>query len=96
MKTEYQQQIIAKLKQKREELGYSQAEIAKKLAISAGQLGNIEGYNRNHKYTISQILSLCELYNYPIEELMCIGKGSCPNVTPTEIVRMIVEYQKSK
>ncbi len=93
MKTDYQLKIITKLKQLREDCGYSQAEIAKKLYMSPGQLGNIESYNRSHKYTIAQILALCDIYNYPIEKLMCDATVDTTQMPPKEIVKLIVKYE---
>lgn len=96
MKNDYQLKIITKLKQLREKNGFSQAEIAKILDISPGQLGNIESYNRSHKYTIAQILTLCDIYNYPIEQLMSIDNKQCSKITPRDIVSLIVKYQNNK
>lgn len=69
MKTEYQNSIIMKLRKLREELGYSQKEIAMILGISPGQLGNIESPKAANKYTLSQIYTLCGTFQIPIEQI---------------------------
>ena len=42
MKTQFQYEVISRLKKLREEKNYTHASIAKLLEISPGQLGNIE------------------------------------------------------
>lgn len=66
MKTDFQNQIILRLKELREEHNISQANMAQLLGISTGQLGNIESYKRAHKYTLKQIMTLCDKYNIEI------------------------------
>ncbi len=71
MKTDYQQEIIAKVKRLRESRGINQAQLAKDLGISPGQLGNIESYKYNHKYTLKQLSALCNMFDYSIQKLFC-------------------------
>lgn len=68
-KTEYQQAIIAKLRKLREEKGYSQQKIGYILGLSNGQVGNIESTKQIHKYTLSQIRTLCHEFNIRIEQI---------------------------
>ena len=42
MKTEYQNYIIYRIRQLREERGYTQGKVASVIGISNGQMGNIE------------------------------------------------------
>lgn len=69
MKTSYQIAVISKLRKLREELGYSQKDIAMILDISNGQIGNIESPKAANKYTLSQIYSLCHTFRIPIEQI---------------------------
>jgi transcriptional regulator with XRE-family HTH domain len=69
MKSEYQILIIHKLKKLREQKGVSQGKLACYLGISNGQMGNIESPKMSTKYTLSQIYSLCELFNIRIDHL---------------------------
>lgn len=68
-KEEYQQSIITKLRKLREERGYSQKYIATILGLSNGQIGNIESCKQTHKYTLSQIRTLCKEFNIRIEQI---------------------------
>ncbi len=69
MKSEYQISIIMKLRKLREELGYSQKDIASILGISPGQVGNIESTKAANKYTLSQIYTLCDAFNTRIDQI---------------------------
>ena len=63
MKTAFQYEVISRLKKLREERNYTQASIAKLLEISPGQLGNIESIKQEHKFTLAQILKICDELN---------------------------------
>jgi len=69
MKTEYQNEIIDKVRKLRREKGYSQVEIAALLGISDGQMGNIESPRTSYKYTLEHLYRLCREFHYPIDNL---------------------------
>ena len=69
MKTEYQYEVISRLKKLREEKNYTQASLAKLLEISPGQLGNIESFKQEHKFTLAQILKICDELNVSVESI---------------------------
>ena len=94
MKTEYQNRIIMTLKKLREEKGITQASIAQYLDISAGQLGNIESYKQKHKYTLKQIVMLCEKFDYSVQDLFLQEPNS--NGSINEILSKIIEYEDNK
>lgn len=93
MKTEYQNKVIAKIKYLREKAGYSQASIAKLLEISTGQLGNIESFKQPHKYTLSQIMKICEKLKIDIEFIF-LNEDELTHFTTRNLIMKIVEYQK--
>lgn len=95
MKTEYQYKIITNLKKAREKAGYSQAEIAKLLEISTGQLGNIESYKQPHKYTLTQIVKICDLLKINIENVF-FHESVNKKITNRMIIDKIIEYQHQK
>ena len=92
MKTQFQYEVISKLKKYREEKNYTQASIAKLLGISPGQLGNIESYKQGHKFTLAQILKICDLLEIDIVNILLPERGE--DVKPREIVEAIVKYQE--
>lgn len=95
MKTEYQNQVIARLKSLREKNGFSQLNIASYLGISSGQLGNIESYKRPHKYTLKQIYQLCTKFDIEIQQVFCPTKHEA-STSITEIIKLIIKYQENE
>lgn len=91
MKTEFQYEVISRLKKLREEKNYTQASIAKLLEISPGQLGNIESIKQEHKFTLAQILRICDELNISIESIFLPGKE---DVETREVIKAIVKYQE--
>lgn len=92
MKTQFQYEVISKLKKYREEKNYTQASIAKLLGISPGQLGNIESYKQGHKFTLAQILKICDLLEIDIVDILLPEKGK--DVGPRALIEAIVKYQE--
>lgn len=93
MKTEYQNEIINRLRKIRISKGYSQSKIASILGISNGQVGNIETFSRPHKYTLSQIETLCDLFGLSMETLFFKEGTDISQVTIKEILHKIILYE---
>lgn len=93
MKTHFQYEVISRLKKAREDKNFTQSSVAKHLGISPGQLGNIESYKQCHKFTLAQILKICDLLEIDIVEIFLPNKEG--NVEPREVIEEIVKYQES-
>ena len=92
MKTQYQYEVISRLKKLREDKNYTQASLAKLLEISPGQLGNIESIKQEHKFTLAQILKICDVLEFDIERIFLPEQ----EVAMTrEVIEAIVKYQES-
>lgn len=92
MKTQYQYEVISRLKKLREDKNYTQASLAKLLEISPGQLGNIESIKQEHKFTLAQILKICDVLEFDIERIFLPEQ----EVAKTrEVIEAIVKYQES-
>lgn len=91
-KTEYQREVLQRIKDHRIEDSLSQKNIADFLDISYGQIGNIESANQPHKYTLSQISRLCREYGYSISQLFT-GNPDC---SKEELVDAIVRYEEGE
>ena len=65
-KTEYQLEIILKIKELREANNVSQKELSNLLEVAPGL---IESPKFPHKYTLSQIYKICHYFNITIEQL---------------------------
>ncbi|MBQ2882833.1 MAG: helix-turn-helix transcriptional regulator [Alphaproteobacteria bacterium] len=92
MKTEYQYKVISRLKKLREEKNYTQASLAKLLEISPGQLGNIESIKQEHKFTLAQILKICDALDIDIVKIFLPERGEGVNLK--EVIEAIVKYQE--
>ena len=68
-KTEYQLEIILKIKELREANNVSQKELSNLLEVAPGLIGSIESPKFPHKYTLSQIYKICHYFNITIEQL---------------------------
>ena len=91
MKTQFQYEVISRLKKLREEKNYTQASIAKLLEISPGQLGNIESIKQEHKFTLAQIMKICDELKIDIESIFLPEKEK---VKTREVIEAIVKYQE--
>ena len=97
MKSEYQNNIISKIRKLREEHKYSQEDIAILLGLSNGHIGNIESLKSNHKYTLNQILKICKEFNFPIEHIFLSDEDYTANLDiVSNVVGKIVQYEEQK
>lgn len=94
-KTEFQLEIINKLKELRLNQKFSQATISDILGLNSyGSIGNIESPKFKHKYTLKHIKLLCDEFQYPIEELflnedeLLLGKKEYTEC----LINKIIEY----
>lgn len=93
MKTHFQYEVISRLKKAREDKNFTQSSIAKHLGISPGQLGNIESYKQCHKFTLAQIMKICELLEIDILDILIPEREE--NIDPRVVIEVIVKYQEN-
>jgi len=93
MKTHFQYEVISRLKKAREDKNFTQASIAKHLGISPGQLGNIESYKQSHKFTLAQIMKICELLEIDILDILIPEREE--NIDSRVVIEVIVKYQEN-
>lgn len=97
MKSEYQNYVINKIRKLREEHHYSQENIAFLLGLSNGHVGNIESLKTNHKYTLGQILKICNEFNYPIEQIFLEDEDYTKNIDiVSSIIQKIIIYEEQR
>lgn len=95
MKSEYQNYIIHRIRQLREEHGYTQGKIATVIGISNGQMGNIESPRTPHKYTLAHIQQICKEFNFPIEQIFLEDEDFSTNKdTISLLIDKIVAYEQ--
>lgn len=86
---DYQDKIIQTIKRIRVERDISQAKLSEMLGISRGQVGNIENPNYPHKYTLKQIVTVCEKLDVPIEQIFIPEQKMKPECS--EIIKGLVD-----
>lgn len=86
---EYQDKIIQTIKRIRVERDISQAKLSEMLGISRGQVGNIENPNYPHKYTLKQIVNVCEKLDVPIEQIFIPDQNVKPECS--EVIKRLVD-----
>jgi transcriptional regulator with XRE-family HTH domain len=69
-KTEIELFVINKVKEKRLEKGYSQAELADLIHLSAGFIGKVESSNHLAKYNLNHINLFAKIFNCSPQELL--------------------------
>lgn len=56
-----EQYIIDKVREKRQKIGMSQAELARQLDVSEGFIGNVESPNYRAKYNINHLNAIAKI-----------------------------------
>ncbi len=93
MKTDYQQQVINRIKLIRESKGFSQLTFSKLLEISPGQMGNIDSCKQPHKYTLKQILKICDFLEITVEEIFFPSEEKGNTFSTRDVINAIIRYQ---
>ena len=92
--TEFQIEIINKVRKMREANKYSQIQLANYLGLSDGQIGNIESLKYPQKYTLSQLYRICKLFRTPIEHLFTDNEYA-KNIDIIDLlIQKIIEYEE--
>ena len=95
MKTDYQQKVINRIKIYREQRGITQLRMAHLLGISPGQMGNIDSYRQPHKYTIKQMMTICDELGIGIEQVLFDSGEDSKTYSVREVVLAIIKYQEN-
>lgn len=69
MKSNYQIEIISRIRALRNLNKKSQAEIGRIIGKSKGHMSNIENPRVKHKYRLEHIFTICQEFNYRIEHI---------------------------
>ncbi len=93
MKTDYQLQVISSIKKIREDKGITQLTLAQYLGISPGQIGNIDSSKQPHKFTLKQLVHICDWFDISIEQIL-FPKDKRRHSTH-EIINAIIKYQEN-
>lgn len=95
MKSDYQNEIVNKIRRLRLSKNISQATLAAAIGVSAGQIGNIETPTRAHKYTLAQLSIICDELGIAFENLFLGDEISLSkDETIRRLINCIIEYEK--
>jgi len=89
-KTEYQIQIINKIKKLRVDNGTSQQQLAQILGATNGHIGNIESLKFANKYTLNQLNLIAHHFHLPIESFFMTDSEQA--ITIAEYTNRVCEY----
>ncbi len=93
MKSDYQFNVIAKIRKIRESKGISQTRMAEFLGISPGQIGNIESYDMPHKYTLKQLVNVCGVLNIGMEDIFTTNDTG-QAMSLNTFINCLIKYQE--
>jgi transcriptional regulator with XRE-family HTH domain len=68
--TKIEKYIIAKVKERREELGYTQIALSQKLNMSDSFVGHVETPKRRAKYNINHLNALAKIFKCSPKDFM--------------------------
>lgn len=92
-KTDYQIEVINRVKTLRMKNEMSQQQLADMLGITNGSVGNIESLHYSNKYTLRQLTTIARHFNVPVESFfMAIHEES---ITLPQCIDRICDYMES-
>ncbi len=95
MKTQFQLDIIYKIRKLRELSNVSQAKLALILGLTPGAIGNIESVKYSQKYTLAQIEIICKFFKIGVEQIFLSDEDfSSDKDIISLLISKIVEYEK--
>ena len=94
MKSDYQQQVISRIRTLRDKHGVTQLACAGLLGISPRQMGNIDSFKQPHKYTIKQIMIICDALGVEIESVLFSISDNKQAYSTRDVVDAIIKYQE--
>lgn len=91
IKTEYQNQVINRIRLLRIENEVSQIGLANIIDVSNGQIGNIESTKFQHKYTLKQLYIIANHFNVSLYFLL---SGSDEIVDADTLIKTLIKYEE--
>ncbi|MCI7032642.1 MAG: helix-turn-helix transcriptional regulator [Bacteroidales bacterium] len=90
-KTDFQIDIINRIRQLRTENDISQIKLANIIDVSTGQIGNIESPKFQHKYTLKQLYQISKFFNVPIDYILT---GTNHLLNTEDIIQALIKYDE--
>lgn len=90
-KSEYQNEVVNRIRQLRIDNDISQIGLANIIDVSNGQIGNIESPKFQHKYTLKQLYLISQYFNVSLSYLLT-GKGG--DIGSDSIIKSLIKYDE--
>lgn len=91
IKTEYQNEVINRIRQLRIDNETSQIMLATVIEVSNGQIGNIESPKFQHKYTLKQLYLIARHFNVSVDYLLT---GSKQVLDSDSLIKALIRYDE--
>lgn len=62
--------VIKKVRERREELGYSQADLSHELEVSASYVGQVESDKYRTRYSLERLNEIARIFNCSLHDFM--------------------------
>lgn len=90
-KSDYQIEIINRIRKLRLEKDVSQIVLANIIDVSNGQIGNIESPKFQHKYTLKQLYQIAIHFNVSMDWILT---GEDNILSTNEIIKALIKYDE--
>lgn len=90
-KTNFQNEVVNRIRQLRMERDISQIGIANIIDVSNGQIGNIESSKFQHKYTLKHLDLIAKYFNVSITYLLT---GNNNTIEIDNLIKLLIKYDE--
>ena len=90
-KTDFQNEVINRIRQLRIERDVSQVGLANIIDVSNGQIGNIESPKFQHKYTLKHLSIIAKTFNVTIPYLLT---GYNETIDTENLIQLLIKYDE--
>lgn len=90
-KTDYQIDVIARIRNLRTARNVSQVALADMINVSNGQIGNIESPKFQHKYTLKQLYIIATHFGVTLDHLLT---GCDTPLSSDELIQALIRYDE--
>jgi len=90
-KSDFQLEIINRVKSLRLKAGVGQAKLAGILNVVTGQIGNIESPKFKHKYTLKQLYTISNYFGVSFDYILT---GENKSLTTNELINLLINYDE--
>ena len=90
-KTDFQNEVVNRIRQLRTDRDISQIGLANIIDVSNGQIGNIESPKFRHKYTLKHLDLIAKAFDVSVTYLLT---GRNETFTSEQLIQLIIKYDE--